>query len=213
MNYNLIKDQDILVSMAYLPPVSYLKAIVNSRSCTIEQNENYLKQSYRNRCLIYAANGVMSLSIPVELATNKKILIKDVKIEYRESWQKNHLKSIKSAYGTSPYYDFLVDDFISYFTKEIKFLIDFNIGLLNVIFDILQIEKQILFSESYLHNPGHIQDYRNYFSPKKVHPEFSKFKPYPQVFSQKFGFQSDLSCIDLIFNLGSDAYSYLIDRY
>jgi hypothetical protein len=213
MNTNTnTNSQNILLSTAYLPSISYLKALVNSEILRIEQFENYIKQSYRNRCKIYAANGVMSLSIPVILATNKKILIKDVKIDYNVAWQKQHFKSIESAYRTSPFYDYLIDDFIPFYSKEYKFLLDFNLGLLNVILDIIQVDKQILLTEDYLHSPKETNDLRNFFSPKKENPGINELKPYPQVFDHKFGFQPDLSCIDLIFNLGSDAYDYLIGK-
>jgi hypothetical protein len=203
----------ILLSTAYLPSISYLKAIANSEAVHIEQYENYLKQSYRNRCKIYAANGLMSLSIPVILASNKKILIKDVKIDNSVAWQKQHFKSIESAYRTSPYYDYLIDDFIPFYSKEYKFLLDYNLNLLNVIFDIIQMDKQIQLTEDYIHSPKVTNDLRNFFSPKKEIPGINELKPYSQVFDHKFGFHPDLSCIDLIFNLGSEAYSYLIEKY
>jgi len=203
----------ILLSTAYLPSIDYLKALINSEICYIEQYENYIKQSYRNRCKIYGANGLMSLSIPVELATTKKILIKDVKIDYRESWQKQHLRSIESAYRTSPYFDYLNDDFLPYYTKRTTFLFDFNIGLLDVIFDILQLDNKTLLTSNYEHFTSEINDLRNSFSPKKENNLFNSHNPYPQVFIHKFGFLPNLSCIDLIFNLGSDAYSYLIGKY
>jgi hypothetical protein len=205
--------KSILLSSAYLPPISYLKEILGSGYVFIEQFENYLKQSYRNRCKIYAANGVMSLSIPVILATNKKILIKDVKIDYSLAWQKQHYKSIESAYRTSPFYDYLIDDFMPFYIKEYKYLLDYNLGLLNVILDIIQINKQILLTKDYIHAPQETNDLRIFFSPKKEIPEIQELKPYPQVFDHKYGFQPDLSCIDLIFNLGSDAYGYLIEKY
>jgi hypothetical protein len=205
--------ENIVLSTAYLPSISYLKAIVNSGQVFIEQFENYLKQSYRNRCRIYAANGILSLSIPVVLATRKKILIKDVKIDYREAWPKQHLKSIESAYRTSPFFDYLFEDFIPLYKKNIKFLIDFNMELLQIIFEILQLDKKLSLTTDYEHIPLKAKDLRNYFSPKKGKSGIEVQKPYPQVFDQKYGFQPDLSSIDLIFNLGTDAYSYLIDCY
>jgi hypothetical protein len=205
-------SEKILLSTAYLPSIDYLKAIVNSELICIEQFENYIKQSYRNRCKIYAANGIMSLSIPVELATTKKILVKDVKIDYKEAWQKQHLRSIESAYRTSPYFDYLIDDFLPFYTKKHIFLFDFNLGLLNVVLDILQEKKTILLTSDYDHSPSGVEDMRNFFSPKKENLSCTDQKPYSQVFNQKFGFQANLSCIDLIFNLGTNAYDYLIGK-
>ncbi len=203
----------LLLSIAYLPPISYLKSIVNSKTVTIEQYENYSKHSYRNRCRIYAANGILDLSVPVILATRKKVLIKDVKIDYSISWQKQHIKSIESAYRTSPFFDYLFDDFLPFYNNNYPFLLDFNLKLLDVIFDILQLNNKIDLSVDYEHNLSDKLDLRNSFSPKMVNSTTENLKPYPQVFDAKFGFIPDLSCIDLIFNLGTQAYSYLIDRY
>ena len=147
-------ENDILVSSAYFPPVSYLAAIVNSKSVVIEQYENYRKQTYRNRCRIYAANGILALSVPVELATNKKILLKDVRVDYREAWQKQHFKSIESAYRNSPFYDYLIDDFMPFFTREIPFLLDLNMGILHVILDIIQLNKELKISHEFEHQPS-----------------------------------------------------------
>jgi hypothetical protein len=213
MDYHSDNNKSILLSTAYLPPVAYLKAIVHSDELAIERYENYIKQTYRNRCKIYAANGLMSLSVPVEMATNKKILTKDVKIDYHLAWQKQHLRSIESAYGTSPYFDYLIDDFLPFYTKPYTFLLDFNLGLLNVVFDILQVEKSINLTTDYEHHPLNKTDLRNSFSPKKEYSHLEEHKPYPQVFNLKYGFQAGLSCIDLIFNLGTNAYCYLIDKY
>jgi hypothetical protein len=204
---------DCLLTTAYLPPISYLQNVVNSNSTTIEQYENYIKQSYRNRCKIYAANGILDLSVPVIQATKKKILIKDVLIDYNVPWQKQHFKSIESAYSSSPFFDYLIDDFLPFFLKKYKYLFDFNLGLLKTILEIIQIDKQIEFTSEYQHQFFNKVDLRNYFSPKKTVFNRSLLKSYPQVFDEKYGFKPDLSCIDLIFNLGPQAYSYLIGKY
>ena len=206
-------ENNLILSSAYFPPIGYLKAITESKSVTIEQYENYIKQSYRNRCKIYAANGILALSVPVELATNKKILFKDVKIDYCESWQKQHFKSIESAYRNSPFYDYLIDDFMPYFTRQIPFLLDLNMGILATLMDILQLEKKIKLSEEYEHVPTNKTDLRSYFHPKTGLQTSEEIKPYPQVFNEKFGFYPDLSCIDLIFNLGPESWSYLTGKY
>lgn len=206
-------ENDILISSAYFPPVSYLEAIVNSKSVVIEQYENYRKQTYRNRCRIYAANGILALSVPVELATNKKILLKDVRVDYREAWQKQHFKSIESAYRNSPFYDYLIDDFMPFFTREIPFLLDLNMGILYAILDMIQLNKELKISSEFEHQPSNKIDLRNFYSPKKEDFSLTENKEYPQVFSDKFGFMPDLSSLDLIFNLGPETWSYLIGKY
>jgi hypothetical protein len=205
--------RNILLSTACFPSISYLKSILQAQQVFIEQYENYIKQSYRNRYNIYAANGILPLSIPVILATNKKIKIKDVRIDYETDWQKQHFKSIESAYRSTPFFEYLIDDFLPFFTERHTFLFDFNLSILNTILNILEIDIEFKLTDDYEKLPIHKQDLRNIIHPKKENFLFSSYKVYPQVFADKFGYQNDLSCLDLLFNLGSEAYSYLYDKY
>jgi hypothetical protein len=204
---------NIILSTAYLPPIDYMAALIHANKIFLEQYENYSKQSYRNRCILYAANGILPLSVPVELATYKKITIKDVRIDNRETWQKQHFRSIESAYRTSPFFDYLIDDFIPLYSKAQTFLFDFNLSLLHILLDILQTNKSIELTTDYEHNPLNANDLRNAFHPKKETNNTDGIMKYPQVFDAKFGFIPNLSCVDLIFNLGPSAFSYLIGEY
>lgn len=129
-----------LLSTAYFPPIQYISKIKNSDNTIIEQWENFGKQSYRNRCIILTANGTMPLVVPVEKA-NSKTLIKDLKITYATNWQKNHFKSIESAYKNSPYYDYYIDELMPFFEDKELFLFDYNTKILNTILDIINIRK------------------------------------------------------------------------
>jgi len=205
---------ETLLSTAYFPPISYLKAFLASERVCIEQHENFVKKTYRNRCRIYSANGIINLSVPVEEAARKKVFIRDVKIDYSTNWQKQHFKSIESAYNSSPFYEYLIDEFMEFFNKKHTFLIDLNIEILRKVFAILEFKPAFKFSEKYKQVPENEIDYRNLIQTKleKENP-FVSLMEYPQVFSSRYGFYNDLSCIDLLFNLGSEAYSYLIDKY
>ena len=107
----------LLLSTAYFPPIAYFCAIKQYGSVYIEQYENFGKQSYRNRCEIMTANGVIPLTVPVAKA-NSKTCIKDLKIVYQTNWQKLHYKGIESAYKNSPYYEYYIDDLIPFFRAE-----------------------------------------------------------------------------------------------
>lgn len=210
--HELIASQIILSSAAF-PAVSYLKAIVLSEHTTIEHFENYIKQTFRNRYVIYAANGLLSLSIPVILATNRKIRIKDVRIDYDTNWQKQHYKSIESAYRSSPFFEYMIDDFQPFFNEKHKFLFDYNLKVLEIVLNILEVDKKIDLTIDFENIPACKIDLRSAIHPKKESIYKDQLKTYPQVFSDKFGFKSDLSCLDLIFNLGNETYSYLINKY
>ena len=207
-----INNSKTLLSTAYLPPISWFKIMLNADESLIEQHENFIKQTYRNRCNILAANGVMSLSIPVVKASSKKIKITDVKIDYATAWQKQHLKSIESAYRNSPFYEYLIDDILPFYEKKHKFLFDFNLQIIYTILEILELKKEIKLSKDFIEPTNDNFDYRNRIKPKKQSEKVSQLanKKYYQVFNEKHPFQADLSIIDLLFNLGSESYGYLV---
>jgi len=94
----------ILLSTAYLPPIAYFKAFLNCEHAFLEVKEHYVKQSYRNRCLIGSVEGVKTLIIPVCKTTSNHCLVQDVRIDYSQSWQRTHWKTLETAYNTSPFF-------------------------------------------------------------------------------------------------------------
>jgi len=190
----------VLLSTAYLPPIYYLSEILDSDTILIEKHENFVKQSYRNRCDIVTANGKLSLSIPLIKQVDKE-LISEKKISYAENWQKQHWRAISSAYKNSPYFEFFEDDFKPFYEHKFEFLFDFNSQLLKTILHILRVKKTILFTEEYQSSANHIMDLRSLSDINKTANE-AKQKSYYQVFDDKHGFLPNLSCIDALFNVG-----------
>src|SRR5512133_1641107 len=121
-----------VLSTAYLPPVQYMTKFL-SGSVMIEKHGNFQKQSYRNRCYIYGANGPQCLVVPVKKNHGKKTPITDIEIDYSTHWQHVHLKSIQSAYQLSPFYEFYADELIPLISKHTTLLYDLNNGLLNLL--------------------------------------------------------------------------------
>ncbi|MBN2667529.1 MAG: WbqC family protein [Bacteroidales bacterium] len=196
----------LLLSTAYFPPAFYFRLIRDADIVFIEREENYLKQTYRNRCMILASNGVLSLSVPVTKGVRLKAPVKDIKIDYSKRWQQVHIRAFTSAYGRSPYFLYYSENIFSILQKKQHFLIDLNHELLQECLALLDINKCINYTSSY--EPVEIQadDYRYSISPKKEQA-FSA-KPYIQVFGEA-GFVPGLSILDLIFNLGPDAALFL----
>ena len=202
-----------ILSTSYFAPIQYYCKLIQHSNILIEQWENYSKQSYRNRCNIYGANGALALSVPVVKATSKKILTKDVKISYDTNWQKLHFKGIESAYKSSPYYEYYIDDLEKFFTQKWEFLLDYNMDIQNEVFQILDIEPKVELTNDYIEvAETELVDFRDSIHPKtsKAKKDF-EFNPeiYTQVFGDKHGFIPNLSILDVIFNLGPEGFDYL----
>ena len=181
----------------------------------IEQHEHYIKQTYRNRTEIYGANGMLSLTIPVNHHNLFSVPIKEVKISYDEPWQKIHWRSIESSYRNSPYFEYYEDDLKKvFYENEYIYLLELNYDLLMALLRILGIKPKILFTESYQKLYEGASDLRNAFIPGKrlvsASPTpYSPLPTYKQVFSNRHGFIPDLSIVDLIFNEGPKATEWL----
>lgn len=195
-------QKNILVSTAYLPSVFYLKQILLHDTVLIEKQENYIKQTYRNRCDIVTANGTMPLSIPLIKQSNKEIIF-EKKISYAENWQQQHWRTLVSAYKNSPYFEFFEHEFKSFYETQYEFLFDYNLQLLETILKILRVKKTIQFTETYELNPSNVIDYRALSELNQANIKIET-KPYYQVFADKNGFKENVSCIDALFNIGLD---------
>ena len=195
----------IILNTAYLPPIAYYKSLLNATSVLIEHCEYFQKQTYRNRCNIYGANGILNLSIPIQ-KRGVKTLTKDVKISYADNWQKLHWRSLQSAYRSSPFFEFYEDDFVAFYeSKKHIFLIDFNAAILATTLKLL--DKSIEFKNTtsyYKKYDEGVNDHRNYNFQKLTPSDSNTFvKPYIQVFENKHGFIPNLSIVDVLFNQGA----------
>jgi hypothetical protein len=197
----------ILVSTAYLPPIEYFSLISNAGEVIIEREENYVKQSYRNRCYVLTAHGRQPLSVPVYLGSQHKTPVKDIRIDYSKRWQQVHLRTLTASYSCSPYFEYYFEIIEKIISVKNDFLLDLNTKLTETVSGILKIDTRFLFSTMFA-PPGETEnDYRYKISPK-VKSQFSPGE-YIQVFSIGKGFVRELSILDLIFNMGPEAGNYL----
>lgn len=193
----------VYLSSAYLAPVQYYCKLFQYEEVCIERAENYLKQTYRNRCTIAGANGPLSLSIPIVKPETIKSLTKDIRISDHGNWRHLHWNALISAYKMSPFFEYYEDDFAPFYEKRFDFLFDFNEALRELVCELLDLSPTVSYSESYL--PTVANDFRETIRPK--HPvEDITFHPHPyyQVFSPKQGFLPNLSIVDLLFNMGPE---------
>ena len=201
----------IILSSTYLGPIYYYSRFLLSYPVFIEKHENYLKQSYRNRCIIYGANGPLTLVVPVQRGSFHKTAIKKLEIDYDTNWQANHLRSIISSYKSAPFFEFYIDDLIPYYQQKFRYLIDYNTSLMKIFLDHLEIIQGFSFTKSFLKQyPSKLLDFREKIHPKKSFSDpFYKNLEYAQVFSPKHGFITNLSILDLLFNLGPETVEFI----
>ena len=206
----------ILLSTAYFAPVRYFSKLAVYPEIQIEQHENFIKQTYRNRTVILGANGPISLIVPVEKGREQKIRIKDLRIAYYEEWQRNHWRTIFSAYNSSPFFEYYADDLEPLFRMKSKYLLDYNQQITESILDMLEIPVSLKLTTDFEYLPENCLNFREKINPKAHKnmddPEFAA-QPYTQVFSEKFGFVPDLSILDLLFNEGPSAHQVLLDCF
>lgn len=206
-------SEAVLLSTAYLPPVEYFIAILQAKKTYLEVQEHYIRQTYRNRCLIATAGGVHALSIPVSKLLPNHCPIKDIKIDYSENWQRAHWKTIETAYNKSPFFLYYRDYFEVFYTRETTFLLDFNSQMLEVIGSLLHVQIRMIPTESYVkETSAGCRDLRQAINPKKcLSPDYSfrNLNAYRQVFNDKSAFIPNLSILDLLFNEGNLSADYL----
>lgn len=197
----------ILIHPTYFPSIAHYVAIANTEEVCFETDDNFLKQTYRNRCYIYGANGKLGLNIPVIHSQKNRQKYKDVKIFNDDNWQSNHWKSLLSAYRTSPFFEYYEDDLKPLFHEKADYILDFNFKCLEVINACLQLEVKPSKTLKYNIDIVDKKDYRFLVHAKKeVNQAFDK---YTQVFSKKHGYIPNLSILDLLFNEGPNSLNYL----
>ncbi len=166
-----------------------------------------MKQTHRNRALIYGANGILPLIIPVQHENLFSIPIHEVKIVPDTNWQKIHWRSLVSAYRNSAFFEYFEDDFAKLYQQNFETLFEFDLELLKLIFRFLKTDVSISFTASYEKEVPDSFDQRSYFNSSKQTKTLEN--SYRQVFSGKHGFISNLSVIDLLFNEGPESKFFL----
>lgn len=229
--------QSVLLSTAYLAPISYYACLMHAPQVFVEQHEHYHKQTYRNRCRIVAANGVMDLSIPVVTCNNQAI--RKVEIDYSKPWQRQHWLSLEAAYRSTPFFEYYEDDLKPFYQQQdIKYLFDFNARLQQVICDLIDLHPQTILTQDFvtpeaagfcssdacldlreaavaldLREAAVALDLREAIHPKRNLPQMLHYhsQKYTQVFEQQLGFVADMSIVDLLFNMGPESILLLRD--
>lgn len=220
-----------ILSTTYFGPIQWYQKLNRYDECLIEQHESFIKQTYRNRMVIPTSNGPLALTIPVN--HDLGIGIKDIRITDHANWRHTHWNALLSAYGESPFFEYYEDDIRPFYEKKYDFLFDFNMETMQKMIELLDIRPKISLTDRYIGSEerGEKQysategkaneefysnrnevttDFRDAIRPKKplYDAEFTP-KRYYQVYGQKYGFQPNMSILDLLFNEGNEAIFHL----
>lgn len=194
----------LLIELHYLPCVAYFSYLKYYDKVIIDVESGFKKQTYRNRCMIRGANKIQNLTIPIRKTISQKF--SEVEIDYNQKWLNQHRRSIQSAYGKAPFYEYYQEEFFRIFSMRHSRLMDLNVALLTKCLECLELDIKMQF----MHEVDNLQnmpiiDAREEIHPKKTLPSKSPF--YPQKYFQVFGkdFDENLSVIDLIFCEGPGA--------
>lgn len=195
-----------LLSSAYFGPVQWFQKLHRYDRCLIERYDNYVKQTYRNRCVIAATGGPQTLTVPIERYDGSKCLMRDIRISDHGAWRHVHWNAIVSSYGESPFFDYYADDILPFFERRWKYLYDFNLDITHTVCSLLDIRPVIEPTSDYiLTEDVATDDFRDAIRPKHPLPDAAfEPRPYYQVYSRKHGFLPNLSILDLLFNEGPE---------
>lgn len=216
----------MLLSVAYFPPVEYFAAMAKDITLSadrvipsvvwIEAWEHYQKQSYRNRCRILASDGVQDLNFPIIHDGNPFALpVREIRVDYTTPWLIRTQRAIESAYKSAPFFDHYRDSLFAVMDRKPERLLDWDLELTRWCLEQLRLPVELRLTDAFV-QPGsdaYGEDLRDAIHPKRPNRILSSLgldRPYYQVFASRFGFTPGLSILDLLFNEGPDAVSYLI---
>lgn len=204
----MLKKDRLVIEPHYLGSLEFFVLLYKYKEVTLEVNQHFTKQTYKNRCYILSSQGKLPLSIPVKF--NNRTILKDVKIESNHKWQKDHWGAIYSSYGKSPFFEYFSDSFHQILKKKYTFLLDLNLSLMTNCLDLLQIGRTIVLSESFvLEQETKAYDARETIIPKIRYDKRENYSS--QHYNQNFGneFVPNLSIIDLLFCEGPSSEQVL----
>jgi hypothetical protein len=207
-NWRKFNFMKLIIESQYFSPVILFKSSFNFSNIVFDQYESYQKMSFRNRCLIAGANGVIALSIPLAEGRDQKKLMKDVRISGSQDWQKKHWKTIVSCYNKSPWFEYYKEELLAVYAKPSAFLIDWNMDCFEWIIKALGVRLAHTCTKAFEKEYGHdTKDCRNKILPKN-YSDLGQII-YRQVFEERNGFFPNLSILDLLFCEGKNAKDLL----
>ncbi len=206
-----VKNVPLVFPSLYNGPINYYARLIREGQIILEQYDHYSKQTFRNRCRLMGPNGLMTLSVPVRRRRGEKTLMRDILVDYDTPWNKIHWRSMVGAYAASPFFNLMREEFLPFYHQHFRYLIDLNMGLITTTLGLIGTDIPVTVTQEFSMPSGANAEAPWYHSKKKVEETDPGFHPpeYHQVFSERFGFRSNLSILDLLFNEGPDTLMHL----
>jgi hypothetical protein len=197
----------VVLSTTYLGSITWWAAVVQHKEIYLEKQENFVKQSYRNRCYIDGPNGLLMLNIPVKHKADKSIT--KVKVAYQENWHQKHWQALQTTYQNSPFFETIAPGLQNLYAQKHTFLWELNQAFISEIKGWLRLKTTFYHTKAWQAKTKNTLDWRQTIHPKVKPGLVADFPTYHQMFDYRDGFKANLSIIDLLFNEGWAAYDYL----
>lgn len=202
----------LIIDNQYFISVELLKTLVEFSNVKIEQCDTWQKMSFRNRCMVVGANGVMGLTVPIQKGRDQKAFFRDIKIDYSSGWQLTHWRTLVTNYNRSPFFEYYAPSLKEIIFTPYSSLFELNLATLHWVLKSLKLAVNLSFTETFLPQyPNFVKDDRNRYNPKNFQQIQNPVR-YTQVFETKIGFQKNLSCIDLLCCEGPNALHILLQK-
>lgn len=200
-------DSFPLFHLEFFPCVEYLVKISQYNKITINADESFPKQTYRNRCVILSSNGIQNIIVPIKRDKTKKLQTKEVEISYSENWGIRAWRTIFSCYGQSPFFEYYAPQIERILTTKHKYLIDLDLDIFEFIHKTFALNCEVFRAKDFIRRQQ--DNYTDSFLVKNREQEGKEYKSYFQCFSDKMDFQPNLSCLDVLFCLGNESKDYI----
>ena len=194
----------------YFPCINSFAVMVQQPTLLFDLSLPFKRSTFRNRTIIVGANGIIHLSVPIIGGRSVKLPYRDIEIDYKSEWQRDHFRTLCTVYGNSPFFMFYKDEIAVLFESKPRFLFEWNLQCLNWVFRKIKLGTPIAIDME--HSENHASRFTvDYILPSNYDAEcFSPFLRYNQVFEDKVGFKPNLSILDLLFNAGPQTKSLLV---